>query len=100
MSWCAGYLEDQELVLFLRQAKAHLRKPRGYIDGSGPHDSFIYVIDNVAACKESEESEKDQLIRCQDSLEDIFHQAGLQIMHFATSKPFKGNWTPLMMWCL
>ena len=47
LRWCVGYLGDQQLVDFLKTAKAHLSSTQGFgLRGSSP-TAFIFVLDNV-----------------------------------------------------
>ena len=47
MRWCSEYLTKDELIEFLKQAKARLsNKPGRYTRKKGP-DSYIIVLDNI-----------------------------------------------------
>ena len=45
--WCAGYLDDSQLVSFLRVAKTHLITDAGPLRRRSQPKSFIFVLDNL-----------------------------------------------------
>ncbi len=46
--WSIGYLKDEELVTFLKQAKAHLCDSEDMMVRNYEPGAFIIILDNVA----------------------------------------------------
>ena len=91
LKWCAGFAEDEVLVSFLEQAKAHLSQ-----------NGFIFLFDNVVN-KNKEGRKEDQLVRCLSSFRRIIALAHLTIVHQSTPAPLKtesGRYDDVVMFCL
>ena len=66
MVWCSGYLPRQDLVTFLRKAKANLLQGSGRFTRLSTPEAFIFVLDNVLAEDEEPETLKGQRIRSKE----------------------------------
>ena len=69
LRWCVGYLEDQELVDFLRKAKSFLSSPTKLGLRSKVPSAFIFVLDNVLEEDEESYVSKGQRLRKVTDLE-------------------------------
>ena len=47
LRWCTGYLDDQELVAFLKKASSSLKPSRARTTRYQGPGSFVLVFDNV-----------------------------------------------------
>ena len=82
MRWCVGYLDDNNLKLFLMNAKRHLiTEPKARTRSSHPK-SYIFILDNVLEEFELKgvEPVKGERQRASSTLDKIFKDAGLKIM--------------------
>lgn len=47
MVWCAGYLDEKELITFLKKAKSRLVSDGTKVTRKNPPKSFIFLLDNI-----------------------------------------------------
>ena len=100
MVWCAGYLDQAELVAFLRRAKEHLIVDGDRRGRSFEPESFIFVLDNVQAPGEGSVFNKGQRVRNEAELEAIFAAAGLLVHRHSGQKEMPGNFRDVVVWAL
>ena len=85
MNWCIGYLQENQLVGFLRLCKLWLTKSKKPATRSTGNGAYIIVLDNLAEKGRPFTSEEGQLVRDQQTIEHFFSKAGLCI-HKRTGK--------------
>jgi hypothetical protein len=77
LRWCTGYLDDEELVPFLKKAATFLDSNRARSTRSNGPSAFIFVLDNVLEDGEAPLKVEGQWVRKQSDLEQLFRQANL-----------------------
>ena len=79
MRWVAGYLDDDELMAFLMNAKAALANDRRRSTRSDNITSYIIILDNVIGPGEKPKMEDDERVRSKSQMEKLFSKACLII---------------------
>ena len=80
LCWCLGYINDEEVVAFLKQCKAALRGEQMAVTGATEPKAFIVVIDNLPdAAIHSQDKQGEQRLRSPEEFEQLFEEAGLTI---------------------
>ena len=97
---CVGYLNDYNLMLFLKKAKKHLVEGRKKITRAAGPSALIIVFDSVIEDDEVGKTEAGQRYRSQAELEEIFRVAELEIYKRSLKRTLVGNFTPVMQWAL
>ena len=100
MVWCVGYLDDQELVNFLRTAKSRLIQDEERYTRRSKRRSFLFVLDNLLGEHEEANVIKGQRLRTQRQLEVLFSMAGLIIHEQSEVEPMPNNYRDVMLWAL
>ena len=100
LSWCIGYLEEDQLVKFLKKAKEHLVKPIGQVTRQKPHTSYIFILDTVLGKDDFEFKADGQRVRKRETIELIFVKAGLFVQDFTKEQTLSEGFSPVMMWAL
>ena len=77
MVWCIGYLDHQELVVFLKQAQSMLLRRRLHYTRHNPPESLIFILDNIRDASEEIYKDKGQWIRSEQEIEAALKDAGL-----------------------
>ena len=91
MRWVAGYLNDDQLVGFLFNARAYLDNDKSRSTRSNNITSYIFVLDNIANKKDGEKTVNGERVRFKSSLEKLFKKAGLIIAaQSPITEPHKG----------
>ena len=95
-----GYLEDEELMSFLRQAKSRLITSDGLMRRSSKPKSFIFVLDNLLEEHEVPEVVKGQRLRTKKQLDLIFSLAGLLVHDRSEAQAMPQDYRDVMLWAL
>ena len=98
--WCLGYLEDEDLIVFLGRCKLALNNSKARYTRKNPPGAFIFVLDNVKDSGVKLQKKKGQLVRDQQSLERIFHEADLCIYERSDLTMLNAEYYPVMVWAL
>ena len=77
LRFCSGFLGDDDLIKFLRKARANLKLFSYYMKNVGD-PSWVIVMDNIAIENETPSIIEGQAIRTVKELENIFTKAGFE----------------------
>ena len=100
MVWCAGYLGSTDLVAFLKKAKAQLIRDEKRVSRNRAPESFIFLFDNVLNDNEEALVVKNQWIRTERELEDIFTEAGLIVHQRSEREQMPAGYRDVVAWAL
>ena len=100
MVWCIGYLDHQELVVFLKQAQSMLLRRRQHYTRHNPPESLIFILDNVRDASEEIYKDKGQWIRSEKEIEAALKDAGLQTFKKSEQEPMPAPYNDVMLWAL
>ena len=100
MRWCIGYLEDAELIVFLKEAKAHLYEHGDLESRNYEPGAFIIVLDQVAPPALTIDAGKKMVIRNQLDIEELFADAGLTIYKSTRMRKLYEGYEPVKIWAL
>ena len=100
MVWCAGYLSSNDLVVFLKKAKAHLICDTKRVSRNRCPESFIFLLDNVLNEGEEAMIVKDQWVRTERQFENIFNEAGLLVYKRSSRQQMPSGYRDTVVWAL
>ena len=100
MRWCVGYLDDHELVAFLKKASNALEPTKVKVTRSTGPGAFIFVLDNVLPEGHESEPVKGQRLRTRSALKAIFKKAGLDTHKESEEVSVHDEYHPIVMWAL
>ena len=100
LRYSVGYLDDEELVIFLRKARNALDNSKGLITRNQRPTSFIFIQDNVVQSKREEKVENNERVRCYANYDKIFEKAGLKQRYSATQDMTKLDLDNIGLWVL
>ena len=100
LRWCIGYLNDLELIAFLKNAGAHLESTRSRSTRNSNPSCFIFVFDNILEDLEIPEEYEGQYVRRKEKIEEIFGKAGLIIHKFTEKQELHQDYRSVIMWAL
>ena len=100
LRWCTGYIQDHELVVFLRKASQHLQRCQLRAGYTTESSSYIFVLDNLLEPGEEPFQVDGQRVRRREDLEKIFERASLKIVKHSAVVTLHQDFKPVMMWAL
>ena len=99
-NWCIGYLQENQLVGFLRLCKMWLSKSKKPATRGTGNGAYIIVLDNLAEKRCPYTSDEGQLVRDQQTIEDFYMKAGLCIHKRTGRHTLSQGFRPTMAWAL
>lgn len=100
LRWCSGYLNDLELVSFLKTAANHLQPSAVKTTRYGSPGAFIFVFDNVLGPKERAVPLKGQRLRRRCEFEALFAKAKLLVHKSTAEVKIHPDYRPIVVWAL
>ena len=100
MVWCAGYLGRDDLISFLKKAKARLSTEMERVSRRYIPQSFIFLLDNVLEVGEDPVFVKGQQVRSEYQLEEIFKDAGLLVFKRSERQTMPKDYRDIRVWAL
>ena len=102
LSHAIGYMDDSELVTFLREAASHLTvdsEKRCTRNGTGNPFAAICVLDNISQTDENYK-EEGQWVRTAGSLEKLYAESGLVTAYKTQETTAHDDFVPVTVWLL
>ena len=102
LSHAIGYMDDSELIAFLREAASHLTvdsEKKFSENEPGNPLAAICILDNVSQSGENYKEES-QWVRTADSLEKIYAQSGLVTAYKTQNITTHDDFVPVTVWLL